>query len=151
PPRPGIRAARVGEQLLAADRGGEVAPHVLVHGLHVNVGIVVRPAGRAAVGAARDAAGDLVVLPHAGLTVAVVIHVAAAHEVGHHLLHGDLHELALSGALALDVGRHDGARRVHAGAGVADRGTAAHRLAIGEAGHAHHAAGGLGDHAGRLF
>src|SRR5262249_15322279 len=146
PAGPGIRVARIAEQVLAADGGGEVAPHVLVHRLHVDERVVVGPAGRAGIGAAGHAARDLVVLPHAGLAVAVVLDVAAPHEVGHHLLHRDLHELSLPGALALDVGGHDGAGRVHAGAGVADGGAAADWLAIGEAGHAHHAAGGLGNH-----
>src|SRR5206468_9885021 len=82
----------------------------------------------------------------ARLAVAVVIDEAAAQEVGDHLLHGHLDELALARALALDVGGHDGGRRMDAGAGVADGRAAAHGLAVVEPGHAHHAARGLGDH-----
>src|SRR5438067_210342 len=84
--------------------------------------------------------------PASGAAVAVVIDVAAAQEVGHDLLHRDLHQLALAGALALDVRGQDGGGRVDAGAGVADGGAAADGLAIGETGHAHHAADGLRDH-----
>ena len=146
PARLRVRVAGVGQQVLAPDRGHEVAPHVLVDRLHVDVGVVVGAAGRAGVGAAGDAAHKSVAAPLGRLAVAVVIDVAAAQEVGHDLLHRDLHQLALAGALALDVRGQDGGGRVDAGAGVADGGAAADGLAIGKAGHAHHAAGGLGDH-----
>src|SRR5262245_19540669 len=146
PARLGVLAAGVGQQVFAADGHGEVPPHAGIDRLHVDVGVVVGPAGRAGVGASWHAPDQLVAPARAGLGVAIVVDVAASEKVGHDLLHGHLDELALSGALALDVGGQDGRGRVDAGPGVADGGAAADRLAVGEAGHAHHAARGLGDH-----
>src|SRR5215470_7982649 len=146
PARRGILAARVGQEILTADRAREVPPHVRVHRLYIDVGVVVRSARAARIRAAWNAADEAVAPALARLAIAVVIDIAAAQEVGHDLLHRHLHELALAGALTLDVGRHDRRRGVHTGPGVADGGAAAHGLAVGETGDAHHAAGRLRDH-----
>ncbi len=146
PARLRVFAPGVGQQVFAADRDREVAPHARVDRLRVDVGVVVGPARRARIGAAGHAAQESIAPALAGLALAVVIDEAAPEQVGHGLLHRHLDELALAGALALDVGGHDSGGRVDAGAGVADGGAAADGLAVGEAGHAHHAARGLGDH-----
>ena len=141
-----VLATRVAQQVFAADRGREVAPHARVDRLDVDEGVVVEAARRARVGAARHPAQELVAAAHARRVLAIVIDEAASQEVGDGLLHRHLDQLALAGALALDVGGHDRGGRVDTSAGVANGGAAADGLAIGKAGHAHHAAGGLGDH-----
>src|SRR5215510_4973035 len=147
PARGRVHAARVGQEILAADGAREVAPHVLVHRLHVDVDIVVGPARRAGIEAVRHGAGRRVVAPaRRGLAVAVVGDVALADQIGHGFLHRHLDHLALACALPLDVGGHDPCRHVHAGAAVADVGAAQHGLAVGKARDAHHAARGLRDH-----
>src|SRR5207247_2577248 len=146
PARLRVLAAGVREQVPTTDGGRELAPHLLTHRLHVDVGIVVGSARRARVGAAGHAAHQLVASAPARLAVAVVVGVAAAEEIGHHLLHRHLDELALAGALALDVGGQDGGGGVNARSGVADGRAAADGLAVGEAGYAHHATRRLSDH-----
>src|SRR4029434_6247787 len=84
--------------------------------------------------------------PWARLALAIVVDEPAPQQVGDGLLHGHLDELALAGALALDVGSHDRGGGMDAGAGIAAGGAAADGLAILEPGHAHDAARGLGDH-----
>src|SRR5262249_30689838 len=130
----------------AADRGREVAPHARADRLHIDERVIVRPAGRARVRAAGYAADQPVAAPRARLALAIVVDEATAQQVRDGLLHRDLDELALAGALTLDVGGHDRGGGVHTGAGVADGRTAADGLAILEAGHAHDAARRLGDH-----
>src|SRR5436309_1426891 len=146
PARLRVLAAGVREQVPTTDGGRELAPHLLTHRLHVDVGIVVGSARRARVGAAGHAAHQLVASAPARLAVAVVIGVAAPEEIGHHLLHRYLDELALAGALALDVSGQDGGGGVNARSGVADGRAAADGLAVGEAGYAHHATRRLSDH-----
>src|SRR5215510_9209552 len=147
PARGGVHAARIGQQILAPDGACKIAPHVLVHRLHVDIDVVVGPARRARIEAVGDGAGRRVVAPpRGGFAVAVMRDVALADEIRHGFLHRHLDHLALAGALPLDVGSHDPRRHVHAGAAVADVGAAEHGLAISEARDAHHAARGLGDH-----
>src|SRR5204863_10099696 len=117
-----------------------------VHRLHIDIGVLVRPARRARIGAAGDTADQRVAPALARLVVAIVIDVATAQKVRDDFLHGDLHELALARALALDIRGHDRGRGVDAGARVADGGAAADRLAVGEPRDAHHTARGLRDH-----
>src|SRR5262245_53250801 len=146
PARLRVLQARVGQPLLAADGGREVTPHARADRLHVDERVVVGPAGRARVSAAGHAADQPVAAPRARLALAIVIDEATPQQVRDRFLHRDLDELALAGALALDIGGHDRGGGVHAGAGVADGGAAADGLAILEPGHAHDAARRLGDH-----
>ena len=147
PARGRVHAARITQKIVAADGAGEVAPHALVHRLHVDVDVVVRPARRARVEAVGHRPGRGVVAPaRGGLAVAVVGDIALARQVGHRLLHRHLDDLPPAGALPLDVRGHDARHHVHAGAAVPDVGAAQHGLAIGKARDAHHPARGLGDH-----
>src|SRR5262249_17712959 len=136
----------VGQPGLGAVRSCKTAPHARAERLHVDERVAVRPPRRARIGAARHAADQPVAPPWAWLALAIVVDEPAPQQVGDGLLHRHLDELALAGALALDVGGHDRGGSVDAGAGVADGGAASDGLAILETGHAHDAASRLGDH-----
>ena len=144
-----LRAVPSYETLVAQDLG--MTDHFAQAHEHLgrgaqDVAIIVVAAGRALVDVARTAAADAVAAARRRFVRDVRAHHRHAHEVQHRFLHRDFDLLPLAGPLALDVRGEHADRRMHPGAGVADRRSGLERRRTGKSGQRHRAAGRLRNH-----
>ena len=124
----GALVAGVARHLWPSQDVAQGPPHAGCRGDHV--GVVVRPEGPAGV-QVHQRPVPVAVARRDGLPPLRAARDPRAHVVGARLLHGDLHRLALAGALLLDVRPQQRQGHLHSRPGVADRGAGHGGRALG--------------------
>src|SRR5579864_5193142 len=140
--------ARILDQFLAPDQFHQARPVFGVGPAGGQVDIVVGAAalGRVEAGGRVVAAARFGAVARRRLAGALHRAEAGAHVVDHRVLHRQLQPPSLAGAVALVQGAEDRRRHQHPGTGVAKGEARLHWRAVGLAGDADRAAGGLRDH-----